>query len=372
MIESNNSANRFEVLDSFRGICAICVVLFHMTIINGISTLPFFKGSNVFVEFFFVLSGFVLTYGFAYKQDLNFKKYITARFFRIYPLHVFTLAAMIILEFGKFIAEKHGVNFQIHSFTITKDVSEILPNLLLVQAWTHLTQNDSFNGPAWSISIEFYTYILFFFTLMLSWKYRLISWFIISALAFLLIINDTPYIPSTVARGLSCFFLGALSYVFIRRVQNQLTSKKLNSAFIFLEIAIPILIYTLITSSLAHKNIILSILFAICISTFSFQRGLISKILATTPFTFTGKLSYSIYMTHAAILLVITSLFIIAQKITGLELTKIINGGRVIDAGSVSMNTLLAIFTLLLVIIVSNLTYKYIEKPFIKIGKKIL
>lgn len=371
MIKINHEQNRFEVLDSFRGICAICVVFFHMTIINGISTLPFFRGSNVFVEFFFVLSGFVLAHGFAYKQDLSFKKYMIARFFRIYPLHIFTLAAMIVLELGKLVAEKHGVSFQIHSFTITKDVSEILPNLFLVQAWTPLTQNESFNGPAWSISIEFYTYILFFFTLMLSWRLRIATWFCISATAFLLIIYNPTFITSNALRGLSCFFLGALSYSLIRRMYDKINIDRLDSVFIVLEIATIILIYMLITSNLEHKSIMLSIMFAACISVFSLQRGIASKILSTKPFVLAGKLSYSIYMTHAAILLVITSIFIVAQKITEIELTKIINGSRVIDAGNSLMNTTLALSTIMIVLIVSALTYKYVESPFIKIGKNL-
>ena len=79
---------RFLVLDSFRGIAAICVVIFHMHIIGSITELNFFRGSSLFVEFFFVLSGFVLahTYGF---KDVSFKRFIISRTFRLYPLHIF-------------------------------------------------------------------------------------------------------------------------------------------------------------------------------------------------------------------------------------------------------------------------------------------
>lgn len=372
MFDSSPAKNRFEVLDSFRGICAICVVFFHMTIINGLATLTFFKGSAIFVEFFFVLSGFVLSHGFAYKDNLNFKGYIAARFFRIYPLHIFTLAIMIFLECGKVVAEKYGVVFQIHSFTLTKDVSEILPNLFLVQAWTHLTQNASFNGPAWSISIEFYTYIIFFVTLLFSWKCRVIAWCMISLSAFLAIAYEFPYITSNVARGLSCFFLGSLSYALIRFICNkQNLGNNSYGIFTFLEFAMLAIIYALVTSDIEYRSIILSVLFAICISMFSLQKGLVSKILSAAPFTLVGKLSYSIYMIHAAIILVITSVFIVAQKVTGIELTKIVSEGRVIDTGSTYMNTALAILTITAVVISSIFTYKYIEEPFIKIGKKI-
>ncbi len=46
---------RFEVLDSFRGLSAIFVVIFHMHYAGSITELSFFRGSSLFVEFFFVL-----------------------------------------------------------------------------------------------------------------------------------------------------------------------------------------------------------------------------------------------------------------------------------------------------------------------------
>ena len=62
---------RFEVLDAFRGICAVAVVIFHMHLVGSITELSFFRGSSIFVEFFFVLSGFVLAHGYAYKKTLS-------------------------------------------------------------------------------------------------------------------------------------------------------------------------------------------------------------------------------------------------------------------------------------------------------------
>lgn len=66
---------RFLVLDSFRGIAAICVVIFHMHIIGSITELNFFRGSSLFVEFFFVLSGFVLAHTYDFNPDYAIGKF---------------------------------------------------------------------------------------------------------------------------------------------------------------------------------------------------------------------------------------------------------------------------------------------------------
>ena len=82
---------RFEVLDSFRGIFAICVVFFHARYLGSVTETDFFRGSSTFVDFFFILSGFVLTHSYAYNENLKFKMFFISRTFRLFPLHFATL-----------------------------------------------------------------------------------------------------------------------------------------------------------------------------------------------------------------------------------------------------------------------------------------
>ncbi|MCC8366216.1 acyltransferase [Xenorhabdus sp. PB61.4] len=87
---------RFESLDAVRGIGDLIVVTGHLHIVGAFTELHFFRTCYIIVELFFVLSGFVLTHTYAYR-DVKFTPYISSRFFRIFPLHILML--LIFLEF---------------------------------------------------------------------------------------------------------------------------------------------------------------------------------------------------------------------------------------------------------------------------------
>ena len=100
-------------LTSLRGIAAIVVVILHF----AYSTLPeagvilsrstrFFRDGYLFVDLFFILSGFIMTHVYleSFLMGVNKTSYwtfIRARFARIYPLHLFTLGVLVGLELLK-------------------------------------------------------------------------------------------------------------------------------------------------------------------------------------------------------------------------------------------------------------------------------
>lgn len=60
---------RFSVLDSVRGVCALLVALYHVEVIGGIhaghlSGFAIVDNAYLFVDFFFVLSGFVIAHAY--------------------------------------------------------------------------------------------------------------------------------------------------------------------------------------------------------------------------------------------------------------------------------------------------------------------
>src|ERR1035441_4440765 len=58
------SKPRLEALDSLRGISALMVVLYHSSFPNFVHDLPVVRSSYLFVDFFFVLSGFIMYYNY--------------------------------------------------------------------------------------------------------------------------------------------------------------------------------------------------------------------------------------------------------------------------------------------------------------------
>lgn len=349
---------RFLVLDSFRGIAAICVVVFHMHVVGSITELNFFRGSSLFVEFFFVLSGFVLTHTYGFKE-VSFKRFIISRTFRLYPLHLFMFTICLFLELAKFVAYKYGFLFNTIPFTEEKALSEIIPNLLFLQSWIPGFNPVSWNYPSWSLSVEYYMYIIFFFTFFIKSNFKYVVWFLFSFISFVIIINNFG-IMNEVIRGLSCFFAGALTYLIYKKF-NMKFEKISSNIFSLLEVLLMISIIYIISYIEEYKAIYVSLIFLLIVFFFAFEKGFLSIILKISFFQLLGKLSYSIYMTHYAILFCLISFSMILEKILNIKFAPMIREIRYIDFQNVFINNFAVFIILFIVVTISIFTYKYIE-----------
>ena len=95
-------------LETFRGFFALVIVLHHLKIETFVQRSNFIINGGLVVDFFFVLSGFVISLNYLDKinsiTDLfNFQK---KRFLRLYPLHILTLFIFIFIEFIKLFVNK--------------------------------------------------------------------------------------------------------------------------------------------------------------------------------------------------------------------------------------------------------------------------
>ncbi|MFN2459228.1 MAG: acyltransferase family protein [Candidatus Velthaea sp.] len=120
-----------------------------------------FSLGYVGVGFFFVLSGFILTYTYAAKfadrlDGETVREFYAARFARIYPLHLATMPLMVaclIVLGGNPVWT--GVDVQTRAL-------ELAAQLVLLQSWFPDPRiHFGGNGPAWSISAEAFFYVMF-------------------------------------------------------------------------------------------------------------------------------------------------------------------------------------------------------------------
>lgn len=361
---------RFTTLDSFRGICALLVVFFHLHVVGTFIQLPFFRRDEVLLNFFFVLSGFVLAHTYGMKPNLSFKSFVVSRVFRLYPLHLVMLAFFILFETARWLAWKNGFNLNNVPFTGTFALKEILPNLLLVQAWTTYTETMSFNYPSWTISIEFYIYMLFGALCMLSMRNRFLLFASVSVVAFILIFSENEPLVDRAMLGLSCFFAGNITYVVYLLIRDKGPLKPW--LMTVLECAMMYATYWIVMNDFEDRSPIGSLAFCALVLLFAFEGGLVSTLLKTGVFMLLGKLSYSIYMTHAAVIFLLSTVFIIGQKVTGLALAPMIAGQRFMDTGSMFGNNLFVVGVTVLTVVVAGFAHKYIELKGYEMGKRFL
>jgi len=145
-----------------RGIAALTVALWHVTWRNHITILGFLTNGPLMVDFFFVLSGFVMFH--SYKARLrsffDARRFMVVRWGRLYPLHLAMLLVFVAIECGKWIAlHFHLAAVASVPFAVNTP-GALAANLLLIHG-LGLYPGPTWNIPSWSISTEFFTYALF-------------------------------------------------------------------------------------------------------------------------------------------------------------------------------------------------------------------
>ena len=161
---------QIDALTSLRFIAASWVVVFHLKEFTRSEILQSSGLTNygyLGVDFFFVLSGFVLTHVYKRSVDENrfdYWGFISKRLGRIYPMHLVTLVVSLLMGLA---AMALHLEFEIWDpaapFTQLDRgqlFRALLAHLTLIHAWG-ATDGLLFNLPSWSISAEWFAYLLF-------------------------------------------------------------------------------------------------------------------------------------------------------------------------------------------------------------------
>jgi peptidoglycan/LPS O-acetylase OafA/YrhL len=342
-------------LTSFRGIAAVLVVLYHFrgefgTALAWDHYTHLFQLGWLWVDFFFLLSGFVMAYvyGAMFDGQVGRDAYVTfilRRLGRVYPLHLFMLLCFIPTEFAKYLVASNA-----DPAFANNTPASILTNMLLVHAW-HFHAGDTWDHPSWSISAEFAAYLVFPF--LAAWLGRSGARTLIATggigFGLLALLKgtlahgtlDTSF-DWGVLRCLPTFTIGMLLYRFyaapLPRIKHVVGSDWMLAATG---------IGVLVMLHLAANEIVIIGGFALLVLSGSLNCGAIGRFLSIWPFHRLGVQSYSIYLTHGLI-----------QRIWQFLFYRLFHSAMSTPAAYLAL-----LVIMVTVVVMSGLTYRYIESP---------
>jgi len=273
----------------------------------------------LWVEFFFVLSGFILTYAYwARIRDLFARRgylvFLRARLIRLYPLHLFMLLLLLAIVVGLRALAAHGGYLSIFDARYHQDVSVkgFWLSVLLVHAWN--TMNTlTWNGVSWFVSVEFALCLVFPVFLWLAegrlWRgFALIAAGLAGLLALLFTSQhglDITY-HNGVLRGLSDFAVGVGMAVLFRQLKprDQLPEWMHSGLQILI---LSLLGYVVMNTGWSHTRMDIFTVLPLMMLVFAlaFDRGLVARLLQMRLPQLMGEWSYAVYLGQTAWLLAI-------------------------------------------------------------------
>jgi len=331
--------NKINAIQGLRGLSVILVILFHLS--PKIFSLGFLG-----VDIFFVISGFVITKSISSdikKKRFTFSEFYAKRVSRLYPALLFFIFTSIILIFFLTIIDS---NFNIYFRTAIYSLFGV-SNFYLIRTgsdYFNMLDNNPFVH-TWSLAVEEQFYLLYpillFFILIYLYE-RKILFFSVLILIILIsnfLIQEIDVITnfySIFSRswelliGCLCFFLAE---------SKKYKFKKLHYEYLI----IFFIILLFFIENIKIQLLIISLVALLTIFNHE-KKNFINFFLENRILLYLGKISYSLYLWHMVIFFIMSYYFIKLEYY---------------------------IFSIILSIFVSNLSYNLIEKKFTK-NKKLI
>lgn len=346
----------FKSFDTLRAFAAFIVMWSHLELIKGDNNLPnlhnsnfwFMPGGHIAVVFFFVLSGFLITYLLIKEKDktgeIKLKDFYMRRIFRIWPLYY-----LIILLSFIFVKADRGI------FSIFSSLT-LFPNIpyALKEAWIGSPQ-------IWSIGVEEQFY-LFWPILLLKipdnkiFKFLIVFFILYTFLPYAIYLFNINTIQSGKLAAFSssyfystkfnCMALGAVfGYIYIKRTQLLSFFTKNITVYFFISLSL-VLTFSRIRFPFFNDELF-SIIYGLMIYGLAGNDLKIGNKLTS----FLGRISYGLYMYHWLVFLFVIKFL---PRLTDL----------------VYYNISLYFISFSLTILISWISFNTIEKYFLKIKNR--
>lgn len=340
-------------LDFFRGLMAFFVAIGHYFYWNQNFSIPL--SFILAVDYFFILSGFVLAHSVLNNQYFDSFKFAKSRYLRLFPVYIFSiLLTLIALKF-------------FHTHLGQPDFGDIV-RILIIGELLPFKQYSNFIfyeplGVSWSISAEFWVGIIFYpilYVLHNKVKQIVFPFLVLIALISFFIINNysnafmnihyekyNELLPFGFLRALLGYTFGTFAYYIVEFIHAK-KPKQSNKFISILQITILFLIIHLyFKNNYLKNNEYYSIfLFALMIISLSFKSGVISKFTNNSLGKWLGKISYPIYLLHPLCITITKENFTTLFSLSAIS------------------------FYLILILFLSILTHIFIENKFMLYFKK--
>jgi peptidoglycan/LPS O-acetylase OafA/YrhL len=309
-------------LTALRAVAALSIFLHHLKAFDiDASQSIWGMDLSCAVSFFFVLSGFVLSYSFEgqFRTSRDIRNFIVQRFFRLWPVHMLcSFFALVTLQ---------GPTSVLTAYLTTTLQSSWIPAYGTAFAY---------NSVSWSISVELFFYLVLPFILILKprqatmlicgWTFAVLGLFVLTVVLpqpifpppseqpmLDLYVTDASFAQFFPPLRMVEFLSGVAVYQLFRRRRIP----DVWAAFCQISAIIGLVLYASVHAGITqfvdeHTSIIASVayreygmypLFAAMIYVFAHQAGSISRILSRRSLVFLGEISFAFYMIHQVVIL---------------------------------------------------------------------
>lgn len=286
------------------------------------------------VDLFFVLSGFILSHVYFGQFDVgvsraSFHSFISFRFARLYPIHIVTFSLMVALFLGeRLLAGESSAVPERYSLSV------IISTLTMTHAWWGVTTP---NLPAWSISAEWFAYLLFPVLCLILARLRVAPFiFLAVGCGLATIWNEVG--DYRLIRVMAGFLVGMAAYQFCHHSLKLAHIPVLGTVIV----ALIVLWATLGGPPRLEFGILL---FAALVFTLASERDWLCRALSLKAVVYLGEVSYAVYMVHWVIRVIVR----VAAKKAG-----------VLDF--IPLGFLVAVYVTV-TMIVAILLYHFVERP---------
>ncbi len=285
----STAPNRFIALDSLRGIAALFIVFYHMGDFGWVAGWTPFRSGWMQVDFFFVLSGFVIamSYGSRLAQGYPRWTFLIIRLGRVFPLHLAVVAGFTLLEFTVFrpvLGESHGL-------------WEWVRGAFLLDAFA--TGAGNFYAPvSWAVGVEMVLYALAALLFGRGAFATCVAVLLAAAGAWGMATQFKVFgFGFLIQRGLFDFSIGVLAWGIHRRLATfEPGAVLLTVAEIVLASAVIWMLY--LPGKDGSWVILAAPLYAMVVLVFARDRGLVARALHARPLVWLGQLSFALFMVH--------------------------------------------------------------------------